>query len=420
MILLKAFQVLEALSETRSRIRKTEILTENADSKRLQRLFEMALNPYVTYGVTVPSKIKTTTKPKGTPVDRWRAFYKLTRKFAARKLTGGAAETAIVEFFGSCHKSEAKWYRAVLNKQLRVGTAHSTVLGVWPKLYPTFGCQTANVAKSVVDVALPVWIERKIDGMRILVIVRDGNVIALSRGGREILTLSEIVKQFARCGDGVYDGEVIAKTWNETVSMVRSTVNVKDVSAIRILLFDFIPLDDFDAGECQITLRERKKMLKVNLLVGQVDEHIRFVPHEVARTHEDIQAAFEKYVAMGYEGVMLKDPDGWYSLDRTDDWLKYKPWDTLDGRIVECVEGAGKHEGRLGAFVVELEDGTEVRVGGGKRGTGMMTDERRDHYWATRKELVGQWIEFEVQADPSAVSVSRFPRLVRFRPDKEN
>jgi DNA ligase-1 len=63
---------------------------------------------------------------------------------------------------------------------------------------------------------------------------------------------------------------------------------------------------------------------------------------------------------------MLRHPTAeGYEQKRTSNLLKVKRWRDLDARIVGHEEGKGKHAGRLGALVCELEDGTRFNVGTG-------------------------------------------------------
>jgi ATP-dependent DNA ligase len=46
-----------------------------------------------------------------------------------------------------------------------------------------------------------------------------------------------------------------------------------------------------------------------------------------------------------------------------DQWFKVKANDTLDVKVVRCIEGSGKFAGSLGAMVVEGPTGVESEIG---------------------------------------------------------
>ena len=81
----------------------------------------------------------------------------------------------------------------------------------------------------------------------------------------------------------------------------------------------------------------------------------------------------------------------------------------------ELGKKGSKNENRLGAFVVELESGVVVHVGGG------LSDDQRDDFWNRRGELLGQWIQYRQDLVPSRMKhklKARFPQFEMFRPDK--
>ncbi len=57
------------------------------------------------------------------------------------------------------------------------------------------------------------------------------------------------------------------------------------------------------------------------------------------------------------EGVVVKYKDS------VDQWFKVKANDTLDVRVIRCLEGTGKFKGSLGAMVVEGPTGVESEIG---------------------------------------------------------
>lgn len=99
----------------------------------------------------------------------------------------------------------------------------------------------------------------------------------------------------------------------------------------------------------------------------------------------------------GYEGLVLRQGDK---------WLKVKPHDTFDVRVLSIHEGEGKHKGRMGYVKTHLGD----------VGTGW-TDADRTLWWTNRVRLVSTTIEVEcMQLTPDGKF--RHPRFVRERFDK--
>jgi hypothetical protein len=82
------------------------------------------------------------------------------------------------------------------------------------------------------------------------------------------------------------------------------------------------------------------------------------------------------------EGVVVKYQDS------RDEWFKVKANDTLDVRVIRCLEGAGKFASSLGAMVVEGPTGVESEIG-----SFQLTNEQRRWIWEHRDVLTGQIAE---------------------------
>ena len=78
-----------------------------------------------------------------------------------------------------------------------------------------------------------------------------------------------------------------------------------------------------------------------------------------------LDARLERLVAAGGEGLMLHHRDALYRVGRSDDLLKYKPYDDAEALVVGHTGGDGKYEGMLGALIVERPDGLRFRLGSG-------------------------------------------------------
>jgi ATP-dependent DNA ligase len=84
------------------------------------------------------------------------------------------------------------------------------------------------------------------------------------------------------------------------------------------------------------------------------------------------------------EGVVVK------YQDTVDDWFKVKANDTLDVRVLRCIEGTGKFAGSLGAIVVEGPTGVESEIGSFQLSNG-----QRQWIWDHRDVLTGQVAEIK-------------------------
>ena len=97
---------------------------------------------------------------------------------------------------------------------------------------------------------------------------------------------------------------------------------------------------------------------------------------------------------------MLRQPGSKYESGRSRTLLKVKSFHDDEARVLQHVEGAGKHKGRLGALLVELKNGKTFSVG-----TGFSDAER------AQPPPVGSLITFRYQ-ELSEGGIPRFPSYV--------
>jgi ATP-dependent DNA ligase len=106
------------------------------------------------------------------------------------------------------------------------------------------------------------------------------------------------------------------------------------------------------------------------------------------------------------EGVVVKYQDS------RDQWFKVKANDTLDVRVIRCLEGAGKFADSLGAMVVEGPTGVESQIG-----SFQLTNEQRRWIWDHRQVLTGQIAEVRALTVNESGAI-RAGVFVRFHPSR--
>jgi hypothetical protein len=106
------------------------------------------------------------------------------------------------------------------------------------------------------------------------------------------------------------------------------------------------------------------------------------------------------------EGVVVKYKDA------VDEWFKVKANDTLDVKVIRCIEGTGKFAGSLGAMVVEGPTGVKSEIG-----SFQLTNEQRQWIWDHRDVLTGQIAEVRAMK-VNASGAIRAGVFVRFHPSR--
>jgi DNA ligase-1 len=421
--------IIEKLEADNSRLAKEALLLEAMD-EGLPEFFEgltMALDPLVTFGVKqVPERSDVLTG-QGLA---WSVFKELAEKLQNRELTGHAARDAIELAMGVATTEQWNgWYRRILIKDLRCGVSEKTVNKVAPGTVPVFTCPLAHdSAKHEKKMVGQKQIEIKLDGVRVITIIRGNKVEMFSRNGKQfhnfghiIAEIEEVLKTKPAPYDLVLDGEVMSANFQDLMKQVHRKDGKQSDDAV-LHLFDMCPLADFQKG-----IWDKPQSFRSQAVTAWVEQNTSVLKHVQALDWEDVDLSTpegqERFVELnkaavdgGYEGVMIKDTNAPYECKRTHSWLKAKPFIEITLNVVDVEEGTGRNEGRLGAIIVEGEDdGYNYRLNCGSG----FTDAQRDQFWTERSNLIGQLVEIRADArtksqDSETYSL-RFPRFKTFR-----
>lgn len=241
----------------------------------------------------------------------------------------------------------------------------------------------------------PAWVEVKTDEIRCRVVVtpqgEDWPVTFLSFAEKPLYNLERFApwfRQLARdTGFVEFDTGFHASTFDNTYRWVRSSKGLKadiDQSQPMFILFD-LPTHGgtFEQRSCAR-----------NAVSAQAlgDGFPILVPAgNWAHTPEEVDVLFSEARTAGHEGLMVKSMQHWYERGkRTYGWLKVKPEDDADGRIVEIVRAVsieGQPLDRAGSVRIAVEDGSEATPHGIPHALG-------EAMWANPEKYIGQWAEF--------------------------
>ena len=423
-------QIIHRLEADNSRLAKESII-KDAMTEGLDEFFkgvQMALDPLVTYGVKqVP---EATVNGQGLA---WPVFLELANKLIARELTGHAARDAI-ELTMNIATTE-QWnmfYRRILIKDLRCGTSEKTVNKVakqFPQYtIPTFTCSLAHdSAKHEKKMSGKKQIEIKLDGVRVITIVRGNKVEMFSRNGKQFHNFGHIITEIEAVlavnpapYDLVLDGEVMSADFQDLMKQLHRKDGKQSTDAV-LHLFDMLPLDKFKEGTW-----DKPQSTRSLYTSHWVRDNAEQLAHVQALDWEDVDLdtpeGQERFVQLnkaavdgGYEGVMIKDIDAPYECKRTHSWLKAKPFIEVTLEVIEVEEGTGRNKGKLGAVVCSgTDDGKDIRVNVGSG----FTDDNRSSFWSRRDALIGQLVEVRADAitqNQDKTYSLRFPRFKTFR-----
>jgi len=89
------------------------------------------------------------------------------------------------------------------------------------------------------------------------------------------------------------------------------------------------------------------------------------VEHTRVASRAELQRRLDEVVRAGGEGLMLHRADAPYETGRSDTLIKLKPTQDAEATVVAHLPGKGRHEGRMGALLLQTPQGLRFRVGTG-------------------------------------------------------
>lgn len=344
--------------------------------------------------------------------------------------TGSDASIATIQNYLHKNHEYEEFLKRLFTKNLPIGVEAATINKVYgEEIIPVWEVQQGYPIDKV-KLKDGIWfsLSQKMNGNRGT--MHRGELI--SRQAQKFKGLDHIKNDLLALYDGdvskrdswVFDGELIYKnpegmSDGEAFRYGTGLLNSdsKDKTGIKFVIFDVIPVVEFDRNKCTVPYRMRREWL--NCLRAEIThkhlKNIEIVPMVYEGTHQSVIPKWLDYaVEMGWEGLML-NTNVPYRRARHNGCLKIKRFYTVDLRITAIEEGQNRLAGTMGAIVVDYK-GNELRVGSG------FDDATRATVWENPDEYIGKIVECkykEVTMDKkTGLESLQFPTFVRFRDDK--
>jgi len=363
--------ILHALRETNSNNIKKDILKQLATEED-KAMFQYAYDPSLTYYLKF-KEIDWPSIKEFTITDNL-----LLNTLASRQITGNAARERV-----EAHCIEqGDLVKLICNKNLDCGVTATTLNKVFGKKFINIMEIQLAKTKPLENITLPITGQLKYNGIRVITIIKDGEVTFKTRKGHtfKFPELVKAIEPFTNF-NVMYDGELCfgdSKNSNHTKvgGLVNSALKGTPIpSGLGLVynMFDTMTLEQFDAQYCPLTYKERYENAK-DTVKGFNSPLIKMAETWEFKTRDDIQAKYEELIEKGYEGLILKHWDGKYTFKRNATWIKMKAEKTADLFCADIQEGEGKYVGMIGALIcIGCVEGKRVKV---KVGTGLKDYQR--------------------------------------------
>jgi len=311
-------------------------------------------------------------------------------------------------------EAQSKWLRK-LDEGYKLTRAEAiTEINILPMLAQKF-------SKAARHVEYPAAGQRKFDGVRCLAMRAEGfpsNIVLLTRKNKEFAGMNSLRSQIARLNlppSIILDGELYSDTltFQRVSGLVRkkpenlSDRDLEDLEQVSYRIYDLINLSNMD-----MTFAARYRLLQS--LLRAVPNPLYLIPrlrltrNVRIRNEEDVAAYLALFEEEGFEGLMVRNLESPYELDKRSKHLqKVKTFIDEEFPIVGYYEATGNDRGTP-IWECEAPNGRRFRA----RPMGTLAERRE--LWANRDASIGRPLTvrfFEYTDD----GVPRFPVGVAIR-----
>jgi DNA ligase-1 len=416
----KVIEIVENIRETSGTNDKIAILQKNKDNEILKKVLLYTYDPFRKYGMS--EKTLETDVPYNEPNF---SIFELLDILASSNINDSLRGKTNSFLTSIRDRNEQGLYKCILLKDLKLGCNITTINKVWKDLIPKFEVMLAESYFKQKEGFLKgknFIISTKLDGNRLVIIKRNGNIKMFTRQGKIMEGLIEIETDANLLPDNmVYDGELIADNINNLPSdeLFRVTMTKARKDGVKQGLifncFDMLPLDEFEKGKSKAKCSERKHNLEdvLNKLNLKYISNVKTLYE--GSDESKILELLNWAKSNNLEGVMCQLSDGQYECKRTKNILKVKAMQDMDLKVVGIERGEGKYCNTLGRINVEYKDNI-IGVGSG------FSDSMRNEIFNNQDKYIGriakiQYFEESTNQKDNKISL-RFPVFLNWRFDK--
>jgi len=401
-------EIIHALRSTNKRTSKENILKDNKNNeqwkKYLHAVYDNSINYYIK---SVPDNtFYSSIEYASMDFD---LFFDQLAYLSSRKVTGNAAKEYAIDM----SMQYGELFRLVLDRSINAGITKTTINKIYKDLIPEF---KVMLGKDQPIQSWPVYGSLKFDGIRLVVFVKNGYARCKTRSGKDF-PLKSLELAMGMCEDGVYDGELIARSGKmvdrtrisgEANKIIKGTsTSIKDY---KFMVFDYLTTNEWETETCDRSMRDRMDLLQ-NCL--QQSALIKMVEQKIINNEEEANDWFLELTDQGFEGIILRPIDSLYEWKRSSFLIKKKLIKETKLVCTNVIEGEGKYSGMVGALECEgYAEGVEVYVNIGSGFSDEDRDKDPSFYKGRTIEVLYNSIIRPKDSDRRSLFLPRFKRVL--------
>ena len=410
--LIEVKELFDKIANTSGKNDKIKIIKQNKDNELFIECLKFLLDSDIVTGLS-KKKIKKRVAVMGYRLETMEE----AMEYLKQHNSGKDSDIAMIKDFCDRQEGCKLFCEGLFTKSLKIGVDVEGLNKAIHNLIPSFDIMLGS--KGELD-KLPKgmkFVTEKYDGVRCFTQIRDGKIIMKSRQNKVFEGLVDIENAIANLGlDNVcLDGELLAidspyeTVYKDTMKIVSTKDEEKH--GVKYMLFDIIPLSEFDNKEGKMKYSDRRAWLDTI----KESKFINVAPILYKGTDVDeVLKVLDECRSNGAEGCMT-NTDKPYEFKRSKVLQKLKVMSTCDLRVIGFEEGDGKLKGTLGKIICNYK-GFDLGVGSG------FSEAMRDEVWNNQDKYLGKISEIqyfeETNNDEGGLSL-RFPVFKQWRFDKE-
>lgn len=328
-------------------------------------------------------------------------FFDTLMKYVNKEIEHKEAMTKLTDVFSLCNKETQELINDILSRDLKCGISQVILNDVFGESFiKEFKVQLANKYNPEKEYATKLWLASpKLDGLRCFYVhnklkhhpnwVKEKTLY--TRNGKEVFGFEKIRSYLEEVCTAnkldFADGELFSKEllFEEIQSIVTTRKEISPERKKKIFFNLFAISTNSLEHFCDTT-----KMLRAY----EQNEFFKVVEYYLVDSKEEIERLHDRFVNVGYEGIMLRDTKELYNFERSNALLKYKKFKEDDFEIIDVEFGRPrtKYENEIVRIKV-VKENIESWVGTGlKDSTRKMLKELHEE-----NKLIGKLVEIKYQ-----------------------